>query len=77
MTTTQRARITRPLLAIHWKTRGRRVSSSGDANFPAAYSANPDESTAYWIKLVANQDGSFRVLNQRTGVWQDYGPRNP
>ena len=52
-------------------------AAAGDANFPAAYSANPDESTAYWIKLVANQDGSFRVLNQRTGAWQDYGPRKP
>jgi hypothetical protein len=50
-------------------------ADAGAANFPAAYIANPDESTTWWIKLVANPDGSFRILNQRTGKWQDYGAR--
>lgn len=52
-------------------------ADAGDANFPTAYIANPDESSTYWIKLVANPDGSFRVLNQRTGKWQDYRARKP
>lgn len=47
-------------------------ADAGDANFSAQYIANLDESTAYWIKLVASQDGSFRVLNQRTGEWKSY-----
>ena len=47
-------------------------TDAADANFPARYIANLDESTAYWIKLVASEDGSFRVLNQRTGEWKNY-----
>jgi hypothetical protein len=47
-------------------------AEAGDGNFPAPYVANPDESTAYWIALVAKEDGSFRVLNQRTGDWKHY-----
>ena len=49
-------------------------AEAADANFPAQYIANTDESTAYWIKLVASEDGSFRVLNQRTGEWKSYAP---
>jgi hypothetical protein len=37
--------------------------------------ANLDESTAHWIKLSANDDGSFRVVNGRTGVGKAYGVR--
>jgi beta-lactamase superfamily II metal-dependent hydrolase len=47
-------------------------TDAGDANYPPQYRANLDESTAYWIKLVASDDGSFRVLNQRTGEWKSY-----
>jgi competence protein ComEC len=48
---------------------------AGDANFALERIANPDESTAYWIKLSANKDGSFRVLNGRTGLWKSYPAR--
>jgi beta-lactamase superfamily II metal-dependent hydrolase len=51
-------------------------SDAADANFPSHYIANLDESTAYWIKLVASEDGSFRVLNQRTGQWKTYAPHS-
>ena len=51
-------------------------SEAAGANFPARNIANLDDSTAYWIKLVASEDGSFRVLNQRTGGWQSYAPRS-
>jgi hypothetical protein len=44
----------------------------GDSNFPAERIANLDASTAHWIKLAATKDGSFRVLNGRTGEWKDY-----
>ncbi|HYB65478.1 MAG TPA: MBL fold metallo-hydrolase [Steroidobacteraceae bacterium] len=47
-------------------------AEAGDSNFAAPYVANLDESTAHWIKLVAREDGSFRILNQRTGEWQEY-----
>jgi beta-lactamase superfamily II metal-dependent hydrolase len=50
-------------------------TEAADANYPSQYIANLDESTAYWIKLVASDDGSFRVLNQRTGEWKTYAPR--
>ena len=51
-------------------------SDAGDANFPSPYIANLDESTAHWIKLVASEDGAFRVFNQRTGEWKTYAPQS-
>ena len=53
-----------------------RSESAGDKNFAAERIANPDESTAYWIKLSASEDGSFRVLNARTGEWKNYPTRH-
>jgi beta-lactamase superfamily II metal-dependent hydrolase len=50
-------------------------ADAGDSNFPAQYIANLDESTAYWIELIAKDDGSFRVLNGRTGEWKAYAAR--
>lgn len=52
-----------------------RSEKAGDENFAAERIANLDESTAYWIKLSANKDGSFRVLNGRTGQWKSYPAR--
>lgn len=49
--------------------------AAGESNFAADTIANLDESTADWIKLVANSDGSFRVFNQRTGKWKSYASR--
>jgi len=50
-------------------------AAAADQNFGVEYIANLDESTAYWLKIVAYADGSFRVFNQRTGRWKTYGPR--
>jgi competence protein ComEC len=50
-------------------------AAAGDSNFAPTYTANLDETTAHWIKLVANADGSFRVLNPRTGDSKLYTPR--
>ena len=50
-------------------------AEAADSNFPAAYVANLDESTAWWLRLVARRDGSFRIENPRTGAWHDYPAR--
>jgi competence protein ComEC len=50
-------------------------ADAGDINFPAEYIANVDDSAAYWIKVVAKEDGSFRVLNGRTKQWKQYTAR--
>ncbi len=52
-----------------------RSMSAGDSNYAAPQIANLDESTAYWIKLVASEDGSFRVSNARTGESKSYAAR--
>ena len=51
---------------LHWS------ESAGKANFDPEFIANLDEQTAHWIKLVAREDGSFSVLNGRTGVTKNY-----
>jgi len=45
---------------------------AGESNFAPEYIANVDESTANWIKLIANPDGSFAVLNPRTTQRKNY-----
>lgn len=52
-----------------------RSEAAGDQNFAAERIANLDEGTAHWIKLTANKDGSFRILNGRTGTWTSYPAR--
>jgi hypothetical protein len=53
-----------------------RSRNPGVENFADDRIANPDESTGHWIKVSANQDGSFQVTNQRTGASKAY-PRPP
>lgn len=50
-------------------------SDAGELNFPAEYIANVGDSDGHWIKLVAKEDGSFSVLNSRTGQWKQYPAR--
>jgi competence protein ComEC len=52
-----------------------RSEAAGEKNFTADHIANLDESTAHWIKLSANEDGSFRVMNARTGDYKTYPAR--
>jgi len=52
-----------------------RSEGAGDQNFASERIANLDESTAHWIKLIAREDGSFRVLNGRTGLGKNYSKR--
>jgi competence protein ComEC len=47
-----------------------------DLNSPDQLIANPDETTAYYIKVTARSDGSFTVTNSRNGYHKDYGPRS-
>jgi competence protein ComEC len=49
-----------------------RSEGAGDQNFAPDHIANLDETTAYWIKLSASQDGSFQVSNARTGLSKSY-----
>jgi len=53
-----------------------RSEAAGDENFATERIANLDESTAHWIKLIASEDGSLRVLNGRTGKWKNYSARH-
>jgi competence protein ComEC len=50
-----------------------RSAGADGKNFADEQIANLDEHNAHWIKLSANEDGSFRVMNGRTGVWKSYG----
>jgi competence protein ComEC len=49
-----------------------RSAEAGESNFASANIANLDESSSHWIKLIAKRDGSFSVLNQRTGERKSY-----
>jgi len=49
--------------------------NTGVVNLPESQSANLDETTAHWIKVSANQDGSFTVTNDRTGVTKPFAAR--
>ena len=56
-----------------WQLHQSRVA--GSQNFPDNRIANLDETTAHWIKLSANRDGSFSVTNGRTGEARSYAAR--
>jgi hypothetical protein len=50
-------------------------SNRGAKNFPDDRIANLDDSTSYWIKVSASEDGTFTVTNGRTGQTKTYQPR--
>jgi competence protein ComEC len=52
-----------------------RSRNEGAQNYPDDRIANLDETTAHWIRLTANEDGSFRVSNGRTGSSKSYPAR--
>jgi len=49
-----------------------RSRTAGAENFPDDRIANLDDSTGHGLKVSANEDGSFAVTNQRTGISQTY-----
>ena len=49
-----------------------RSTSGGAQNAVDERTANLDETTAHWLKLSANEDGSFVVTNGRTGLSRRY-----
>jgi hypothetical protein len=49
-----------------------RSEAAAEQNFAADHIANLDDSTGYWIKLSAQADGSFKVVNGRTGQGKSY-----
>jgi competence protein ComEC len=52
------------------------VDAGSDNNSPEQFIANPDETTANYIKVTAKQDGSFTVTNNRNGFHKEYGPHS-
>jgi beta-lactamase superfamily II metal-dependent hydrolase len=52
-----------------------RSNASGAENFPDEHIANLSEATANWIQIRARDDGSFEVINKRTGAIVKYPPR--
>ena len=46
-----------------------------DVNAPEQFIANLDDTTANFIKITVRQDGTFTVLNPRTGFSKEYKPR--
>jgi len=50
--------------------------ADGKDNAPEAFTANPDEKCeGKWLKLTAQADGSFTVLNSRNGNEKTYAAR--
>ncbi len=49
-----------------------RSGAEGARNYADDRVANLDESTGHWIKVSANEDGSFAVTNGRTGQTKRY-----
>jgi len=52
-----------------------RSTNAASRNAAADRIANLDETTAHWIRLDANEDGSFAVTNSRTGKSTPYRKR--
>ena len=52
-----------------------KTRNAGAVNFGDDQIANLDETTAHWLKLTANKDGSFRIANGRTGLTKEFGKK--
>ena len=52
-----------------------RSVNPGAENFSDGVIANLDETTGHWIKLSADETGSFRITNGRTGATRSYRAR--
>jgi hypothetical protein len=52
-----------------------RSTAAGKDNVADIRIANLDDAAAHWLKLSANSDGSFQILNARTGATTKYQPR--
>jgi len=61
-------------LADVWQVH--KSQAAGEQNFADDYIANLDESTSHWIELSAHADGSFQVVNGRTGQIKAYPARD-
>ena len=46
--------------------------TEGAQNFADERIANLDETSGHWLKVSANEDGSFRVTNGRTSASKAY-----
>jgi beta-lactamase superfamily II metal-dependent hydrolase len=58
------------LYQLHWSEEGGQAHNS-----PAEFLANPDgPDSGHYLKITARPDGSFDVLNSRTGKSKSYSP---
>ncbi len=62
-----------PGLQAAWQLH--RSMNEGVVNLADSQIANLDETTGYWIKVRANQNGAFTVTNGRTGVTKTFKAR--
>lgn len=51
------------------------ADGAGEDNAPSGRIANLDETSAHWLKATAGPDGSFSIVNPRTGAATEYGVR--
>ena len=52
------------------------AEQEGEAfNVPEQFIANPDDTTAHFIKMSARENGSFTITNGRTGFTREYQSR--
>ena len=55
-----------------WQLHASRISDAANTSDERVANVDDDGSDGYWIKLSAESDGSFTVMNQRTGFHQTY-----
>jgi competence protein ComEC len=55
-----------------WQLHASRISDAANTSEERIANVDDDGSDGYWIKLSAESDGSFTVMNQRTGFHQTY-----
>jgi competence protein ComEC len=55
-----------------WQLHASRISDAANTSDERVANVDDDGSDGYWIKLSAESDGSFTVMNQRTGFYQTY-----
>jgi hypothetical protein len=55
-----------------WQLHASRNRDAANTSDERVANVDDDGSDGYWIKLSAESDGSFSVMNQRTGFRQTY-----
>ena len=59
-----------------WQLHASRKDGAKNASDEFIANVDDEGSTGYWIKLTANEDGSFSIVNGRNGFTKTYPPRS-